>query len=930
MGFSLDSLAPSLINLIRLSSAVNSKDIGFYNSIDPTVKTNSDEVNQRLIDLLNETISNAVSISTDQTDQLTVDDESKNWKVVSGILDTLFENAEIALDQNQKKTQASAVKDEFTYLDESDTAGTRKASPQPRNIAKPQLLFKTPVDNFETSPFKPLITTKPNALISFNESMELVPAVPDTPEHYNNPYTYEIMNQEYPDWIFRTLEPFDSIPWKESEEPTWIDKPEQLDELLVELAKCKVIAVDLEHHDYRTYHGITSLMQLTTDTKKDYLIDPLSPDLRPHLVNLNIIFTDPNILKVFHGAFMDIIWLQRDLGLYVVSLFDTYHASRELGLGRHSLAHLLETYVKFKTSKKWQLADWRVRPLNTEMKNYAKADTHFLIEVFHKMHSELVKDQDKLKRVLYESRKVSNRRYEYSTFRPKRIKSSNGFPSGADVVATNQSVPQLPEFKEQMLFASTNVDLPWTNMVNSNSIPMAKRPLLEVLFKWRDEQARKEDESPRFIMSDFMLISLVNAFDNESQEVTEQTVLSVINSSSRFGSSQFVRTRLRELAELIQGCLDKLKELDTAMWDSVYETTDIKDVKGLEEAFEIIKNDFAAQNEASDNGVVVPRSSADGAASVQYTNKGVKVVNPDEIRNRFQKVMDYFKEEDNVEVEIDEEDGEESEVEETASPEPVAAEPEPVSTDDLITLRKHQPRKRKQQTVESEKLDTSQKIMVNKPQQPRKRKTFEPNNIISLTQLGGLLQRLGLATQQGERWCRKLVSSFKEVEFHDEREFQDFSLTFLNEFSSGLGRASGGQDVVDDDDVGSLRDGLGLDLEKVLAVLFGECCRVQLTRQLSLLSNRNKACIDCQRKRWAEQEPSGLQSHDVVYGLVWERGLQVQLERSDEFVEQRRVSKDRQEVFEQNALGGEVRVLVEREFELGSDFLQLIRHEEKN
>jgi exosome complex exonuclease RRP6 len=36
-------------------------------------------------------------------------------------------------------------------------------------------------------------------------------------------------------------------------------------------------------------------------------------------------------LKVLHGAESDILWLQQDFSLYIVNLFDTYHASRVLG-----------------------------------------------------------------------------------------------------------------------------------------------------------------------------------------------------------------------------------------------------------------------------------------------------------------------------------------------------------------------------------------------------------------------------------------------------------------------------------------------------------------------------------------------------------------------------------------------------------------------
>jgi exosome complex exonuclease RRP6 len=58
---------------------------------------------------------------------------------------------------------------------------------------------------------------------------------------------------------------------------------------------------------------------------------------------------------------MDMIWLQRDLGLYVVSLFDTYHASHSLGYPQHSLASLLSKFVSFQAQKQYQMADWRIR-----------------------------------------------------------------------------------------------------------------------------------------------------------------------------------------------------------------------------------------------------------------------------------------------------------------------------------------------------------------------------------------------------------------------------------------------------------------------------------------------------------------------------------------------------------------------------------------
>ena len=58
---------------------------------------------------------------------------------------------------------------------------------------------------------------------------------------------------------------------------------------------------------------------------------------------------------------MDILWLQRDLGLYVVGLFDTFHAAESLQYTSKSLAYLLKRFVDFDADKKYQLADWRLR-----------------------------------------------------------------------------------------------------------------------------------------------------------------------------------------------------------------------------------------------------------------------------------------------------------------------------------------------------------------------------------------------------------------------------------------------------------------------------------------------------------------------------------------------------------------------------------------
>jgi exosome complex exonuclease RRP6 len=64
---------------------------------------------------------------------------------------------------------------------------------------------------------------------------------------------------------------------------------------------------------------------------------------------------------VFHGADSDIVWLQRDFGIYVVNMYDTGQAARVLNETSFSLAHLLDKYCGVKADKQYQMADWRKR-----------------------------------------------------------------------------------------------------------------------------------------------------------------------------------------------------------------------------------------------------------------------------------------------------------------------------------------------------------------------------------------------------------------------------------------------------------------------------------------------------------------------------------------------------------------------------------------
>jgi exosome complex exonuclease RRP6 len=197
-----------------------------------------------------------------------------------------------------------------------------------QNIARPQLRFPDQVDN-TYAPFIRKITYKPNAKVDLNYGMENAHGNSGSEElvEQPHPYEYEIKHLEYPKRMFHHT-PEQLYTTFDMTTPIWVDTEEALVDMCRTLEMQQEIAIDLEHHSYRSYQGFVCLMQIST-RDQDFLVDTL--ELRGSLHLLNQSFTDPNIVKVLHGAESDIVWLQQDFGVYIVNMFDTYHASKLLG-----------------------------------------------------------------------------------------------------------------------------------------------------------------------------------------------------------------------------------------------------------------------------------------------------------------------------------------------------------------------------------------------------------------------------------------------------------------------------------------------------------------------------------------------------------------------------------------------------------------------
>uniref|UniRef100_A0A1I8AH05 3'-5' exonuclease domain-containing protein n=1 Tax=Steinernema glaseri TaxID=37863 RepID=A0A1I8AH05_9BILA len=212
-------------------------------------------------------------------------------------------------------------------------------------------------------------------------------------------------------------------------------------DLVEELNAQKEIAVDVEHNDKDSFLGMTCLIQISTRSK-DYVVDTLR--LWDHVHLLNKPFGNPAIVKVFHAAVYDMLWLSRDFGLRINNLFDTQEAIRNTCLPgqfeRLSLKCLIETLCGVTLDKQHQTSDWSLRPLSEEMLSYAAQDTHYLLYCFDELRNRLI-EAGTLEEVLMNSDLVAAIKYGVRHHGPQRRSFDWGSLGGTE----GESDP-VPEF----------------------------------------------------------------------------------------------------------------------------------------------------------------------------------------------------------------------------------------------------------------------------------------------------------------------------------------------------------------------------------------------------------------------------------------------------------------------------------------------------
>uniref|UniRef100_A0A0K0E1A5 HRDC domain-containing protein n=1 Tax=Strongyloides stercoralis TaxID=6248 RepID=A0A0K0E1A5_STRER len=338
---------------------------------------------------------------------------------------------------------------------------------------KPQEEFKDCINN-DDAPFICKLVVKHNAKVEWkgNSNVE--------EEINRHPYMYELRELEICENLLKEQEivPVKSLP----DTPLiFVNTIDKLEDIIGYLKTQKEFAVDLEHHSLHSFLGITCLIQIST-TEKDIIIDPF-PIWRD-MWKLNDPFTDPNILKIFHGSKFDIIWLQRDFGIYVVNMLDTQCVMKILNVTPLSLASLIYRYYTVELDKKYQLADWRYRPLTYEMIQYARSDTHYLLGAKAYIVNHCLKAGNK------------NHNLIKAAFEESTLLCMNIFEQ------PRLEIEVYGSYKKRFELFS----------------PL-QRLVFRRLYRWRDELARIEDESLEYILTEDALYSIVECHPIDVQSL---------------------------------------------------------------------------------------------------------------------------------------------------------------------------------------------------------------------------------------------------------------------------------------------------------------------------------------------------------------------------------------------------------------------------
>ncbi len=237
----------------------------------------------------------------------------------------------------------------------------------------------------------------------------------------------------------------------------WINTNIALAEMCQKVSKQKTLMLDTEFVRTRTFYPKLGLIQLF-DHKDVYLIDPTTIDDFSSFIKL---LANQNIIKVLHACSEDLEVFVHYFKQMPQPMLDTQIMASFLGLGSSiGFAKLVQHYLAIELDKGASRTDWLKRPLTEAQLQYAVADVWYLAPVFEKLYQE----------------------FELSPWK--------------------EAIKQECQAEIDKRLKPLNTDKLYKNISNAWQLESRQLAILQLLTKWRYEEAQKRDLALNFVVKE--------------------------------------------------------------------------------------------------------------------------------------------------------------------------------------------------------------------------------------------------------------------------------------------------------------------------------------------------------------------------------------------------------------------------------------------
>lgn len=190
-----EAISSTLVDTTRTAGQIAGEDLAFHRSSNPEITPLLEKQNSRLLQLAQNLVRAAATGTEVSVPRLSdADSVEDNWRGIVDVIDNLLEKADACLDEYTGVIKRLSPSQDVRPARSAPPA--RKPLPlksyRNQNIPKPQRLFPKIPCNDETTPFKPLLRTKPHAILPLENSIPLQ-SPQNGPQQYDTVYLFEEM-----------------------------------------------------------------------------------------------------------------------------------------------------------------------------------------------------------------------------------------------------------------------------------------------------------------------------------------------------------------------------------------------------------------------------------------------------------------------------------------------------------------------------------------------------------------------------------------------------------------------------------------------------------------------------------------------------------------------------------------------------------------